>query len=100
MVLGYAERQKLVCQYSLKVELWHSERMDMPECQKSHFNKMWHSDIRENEKRLCLSCFPSNHRNRPKVQGSKNTANRQVANIQSIKREENFHANETKCKTL
>jgi|BioPla2DNA2_1021312.scaffolds.fasta_scaffold129090_2 hypothetical protein len=56
MVLGTTERTS-ECQYSLKVELWHSEESRVSECHKTPLRELWTSETYENLIRRVLVGF-------------------------------------------
>lgn len=56
MVLGTAKRTS-GCQYSVKVELWHSEESRVSECHKTPLRELWTSEAYENLIRLVLVRF-------------------------------------------
>jgi hypothetical protein len=56
MVLGTAKRTS-ECQYSVKVELWHSEESRVSECHKTPLRELWTSETYENLIRLVLVGF-------------------------------------------
>ena len=72
MVLGYAAGQKPECQYSLMVELWHSDGAGVSECHKPQLRELWNSEHGKSLKGLCLSAIPSIHRNCLTVQSAIN----------------------------
>jgi hypothetical protein len=56
MVLGTAKRIS-ECQYSVKVELWHSEENRVSECQKTPLRELWTSEIGKNLTELVFVGF-------------------------------------------
>jgi hypothetical protein len=83
MVLGTTERTS-ECQYSVKVELWHSEESRVSECHKTPLRELWSSETRENSIRLVLvklaPCVPKFSR----VQSANNSTGQQSAKTPSM----------------
>jgi hypothetical protein len=80
MVLGTAKRTS-ECQYSVKVELWHSEESRVSECHKTPLRELWSSEKGKKPTELVLVGFEPCMANLSQVQSAKNTADCQRVKI-------------------